>query len=456
MIHPALIGEAQALHERFVAAQPFKHLCIDGFFEPAHAEAALAEFPVFDPVYATNEFGEVGRKAVRTSLKDIGPFYRRLHEYLASPDFLGFISRVTGIPDLRPDPEYFGGGTHENLDGQDLDPHIDFNFDPRLKMHRRLNLLVYLNKEWDPAWGGCIDLHSNPRRPQEDKVTGFAPLFNRAVMFETNEVSWHGFQMIRLPADKAHLSRKCISIYLYTLERPPHEVVPSHGTFYVQRPLPAHWVEGFRLSAQDVSDVRGLLHRRDAWLTQYDRREVVRGAAPAVSPDAEGADLLQVMEPRGQHADGWVGEHYTASIRPRERLSHLVVDGWVPEQWADGLVLEFSLQGRVVDGVTLEPGLFTHVLPLAAGAHEERLLSLRSARQFSPADTGSGDTRRLSFILRGLRGVSDRTVRLPLSAHIRSGHVLTGQDLQLLRDTFARRDARLEAYHHSEVAPGAR
>ena len=60
------------------------------------------------------------------------------------------------------------------------------------------------------------------------------------MLFETNEYSWHGFPRIALPEDKRHLSRKSISIYLYTKDRPEGEIAPSHGTFYVQRPLPAN------------------------------------------------------------------------------------------------------------------------------------------------------------------------------------------------------------------------
>jgi Rps23 Pro-64 3,4-dihydroxylase Tpa1-like proline 4-hydroxylase len=107
----------------------------------------------------------------------------------------------------------------------------------RAAAHRRVNLLIYLNKDWDSDWGGDIELHSDPRHPQDNRISAYRVDFNRAVLFETNEHSWHGFPQIHLPeALRATHSRKCISIYLYTRERPVEEIAGEHGTFYVQRP----------------------------------------------------------------------------------------------------------------------------------------------------------------------------------------------------------------------------
>src|SRR5260370_715803 len=82
---------------------------------------------------------------------------------------------------------------------------------------------------------GALELHSNPRRPEENRVQAYNPTFNRAVLFETNERSWHGFPRVELPPAERHRSRKSVSIYLYTRERPAGEIAPVHGTFYVQR-----------------------------------------------------------------------------------------------------------------------------------------------------------------------------------------------------------------------------
>jgi hypothetical protein len=273
MISKSVMSKAAAYRAAFQAAKPFKHVSIDAFFDEAEAEAALREFPPFDREYARNEFGEYGGKAVVSDIRAISPFYARLYDYFLSREFLTAMSAITGIDDLRGDPTLYGGGTHENLNGQTLDVHVDYNFQIEGGFHRRANLLLYLNKEWDPAWGGAIELHSNPRRPELDEFEQFNVIFNRAVIFETNEYSWHGFRTIHLPEDRLHLSRKCLSIYLYTPDRPPEEIAGPHSTFYVQWPFPAKFAVGRVLSAADVVELRTGYARRDQQIAMYERVE---------------------------------------------------------------------------------------------------------------------------------------------------------------------------------------
>lgn len=260
----------------FTNDAPFKHVVIDGFLEKEFAEALLHEFPKFDEKLALNELGKVGGKAVNTNISQISPSYRRLFETLQSRTFLEFISHLTGIPDLILDPTLFGGGTHENIHGQELDPHVDFNYIDSQKLHRRLNLLIYLNKDWKMEWGGAIELHSNPRDIASNQIKSFNVLFNRAVIFETNEYSWHGFPKIDLPVEERHRSRKSISVYLYTKERPKNELAPSHSTFYVQRPLPLRFRPGYQLTPSDIMELQTLLEKRDSWIEQYQKQEPTR------------------------------------------------------------------------------------------------------------------------------------------------------------------------------------
>ena len=273
LIASPVLERAASIRSGFISAQPFKHACIEDFLEPRWAETLLQEFPVFDPKKAVNEFGKVGRKAVRTDMREISDHYREFFDYVNSQAFLDAMSQMTGIPDLRFDPEMYGGGTHENLEGQALDAHVDFNYDQQRQLHRRINLLIYLNKEWDISWGGAIQLHSDPRDWANDHVETFNCTFNRCVIFETNERSWHGFKRIKLPDEKRGLTRKCISIYLYTRERPPEEIVPVHGTFYVQDPLPGNFAPGHALSEADLQELGQLVSQRDDWLQFYQRME---------------------------------------------------------------------------------------------------------------------------------------------------------------------------------------
>jgi Rps23 Pro-64 3,4-dihydroxylase Tpa1-like proline 4-hydroxylase len=325
--------------EAFVNARPFKHNSIENFFEQSFAERLLAEFPSFDKKLAINELGDVGGKAVNTKIRQISPAYEELYALIGSSEFLNLASELTGIPDLVMDPLMYGGGTHENLHGQELDAHVDFNYDQTEKLHRRLNLIVYLNKEWQTSWGGAIEIHSNPRKPYENQIHAFDPIFNRAVMFETNEYSWHGFERINLPENKQHLSRKSISIYLYTKDRPKEEIAPPHGTFYVQRFLPKSIVQGHTLTADDVVELSNLLVKRDAMIEFYHKMELRKNA------EAQGHDyairelrnavrapitgyLRQTQAADGLSADDWVAPHVAISLEPTEPVSEIYIRGW--------------------------------------------------------------------------------------------------------------------------------
>lgn len=262
MISAGTRASETAVAGQFQSARPFRHLVADGFLEPAFAEELLANFPPFKEKHALNEAGEVGRKAVVEQIRSLGGAYRKLDALASSTDFLAMVSRLTGIPDLLYDPHYFGGGTHENRDGQELDAHVDFNRHPVEGWHRRLNLIVYLNHEWSAAWGGALELHSNPLSG-DDQIVTIEPLFNRCVVFETTGSSWHGFSRITLPPGREQLSRKSIALYFYTRDAPSGDLGETHSTIYVDRPLPEHIVAGRVLDEEDVAELRKLLARRD-------------------------------------------------------------------------------------------------------------------------------------------------------------------------------------------------
>lgn len=251
----------------FAAARPFRYVVMDDFFDEGAAARLLEQFPAFETGSARTESGTLGNKSTVEKIRAVGPEYAFLDDLVQSAPFLALVGRITGIPDLLYDPWYFGGGTHENRNTQDLDAHIDFNRHPIRHWDRRLNLIVYLNPEWEDAWGGSLELHSDPHSP-DDSVVTITPLFNRAVVFETTEHSWHAFPAIRLPPDKTALTRKSIALYFYSETRPADEVADTHSTIYVDRPLPDYFAPGRVLSEQDLHDLRILLIRRDQHVTR--------------------------------------------------------------------------------------------------------------------------------------------------------------------------------------------
>ncbi|HOX70271.1 MAG: 2OG-Fe(II) oxygenase [Dokdonella sp.] len=262
LLNPDVIRRSAEIAERFARREPFRHVVIEDFFSADYAHRLLADFPSFERGNARNEAGELGNKSTVERVRDLSTAYRDLDELIKSSGFLDLIGNLTGVDKLLYDPFYFGGGTHENREGQDLDPHVDFNRHPIENWHRRLNLIVYLNPEWDDAWGGSLELHSDPRA-RDNRIKLVNPLFNRAVIFETTESSWHGFRRIELPEDRKNLSRRSIALYFYTQDRPAEELADPHSTIYVDRALPAHFVAGKTLADVDVEELRTLLHRRD-------------------------------------------------------------------------------------------------------------------------------------------------------------------------------------------------
>ncbi len=216
-----------------LAAQPFRHVVIDPFLDPQFCQELIAQFPPFEAGDARNERGEPAGKSVIADIARLGRTYNRFDRLMHDSEFLSLIGRITGVPNLLYDEDYVGGGTHENRDGQELDSHVDFNFHP-LGWHRRLNLIVFLNPEWEEAWGGCLELLREPSADSGDACKDackiIVPLANRAVVFETTESSWHGFRVIRTPPGRG-ITRKSLAVYFYSHDRPAVEIVPPHGTY---------------------------------------------------------------------------------------------------------------------------------------------------------------------------------------------------------------------------------
>jgi Rps23 Pro-64 3,4-dihydroxylase Tpa1-like proline 4-hydroxylase len=405
--------------EAFITAAPFKHVMIENFLDPAFAEQLLTEFPSFDTARSTNESGKQGGKSVNTDIRNISPAYQRLYDFLGSRDFLDFASRLSGIPDLLLDPKMFGGGTHENLHGQELDAHVDFNYDESRQLHRRLNLIVYLNHDWQPEWGGAIEIHSNPRIPETNQIRAFDPLFNRCVMFETNEYSWHGFPKIQLPEDKRHLSRKSLSIYLYTTTRPVEETAPLHATFYVQRPLPARFAEGHSLTDDDVHELKRLLVRRDQWIELYQNMELRKNAEIAESSAYVDlltkrtrvpltGYLLQQGDNSGLFGDEWASSHVKLRLQTLEPLTSLKLRAYRPPH-APPARLRVSINGTVA-AETLATEYFELEIPAAHAASDTFDLQILCDSQAGWA-AQSGDDRDLAYVMIELRGIHTTAAR---------------------------------------------
>ena len=261
-VDPSVLGRVSELSRQFAAAEPFRHVVIDDFLTAAFAGRLLAEFPAFEKGNSVGDDGRPGGKSTLERIKSLGPSYRSLDLTIQSPEFLGFIGELTGIEAPLYDPFYLGGGTHENRHDQALQAHVDFNYHPSERWHRRLNLIVYLNPVWEEGWGGNLELYRDPYRDAGPMVR-VVPRMNRCVIFETTEKSWHAFDRITLPAGKTDLSRRSVALYFYSKDRPVEEVAGKHTTHYVDAQLPERLVEGYRLTGADVELLKGLIAHRD-------------------------------------------------------------------------------------------------------------------------------------------------------------------------------------------------
>ena len=221
------------LRAKVRSAIPFPSFCIDGFLDEGFAEQVLASFPSHEEaVKMGRSFSAVNEKG-KVQITDASKFsapVAELNKALAAAEFRELLSYVFDIPNLLEDNELVGGGIHQTGPRGLLDVHVDFNFIPERQLHRRLNILIYFNEGWKPEWGGNIELWD-----KEVKVChhSFLPTFNRCVVFETNEISYHGVTAVKCPEG---LSRKSFAAYYYTTEAPEGWDGTMHSTNFKARP----------------------------------------------------------------------------------------------------------------------------------------------------------------------------------------------------------------------------
>ena len=221
------------LKARFESASPFPFFVIDDFLDADFASEVAAAYPSFEQARDIGrEFSAVNekRKVQITDSADFAPPVARLHELLASSAFLSDLEYITGIPALLSDPLLRGGGMHISGSQGRLDVHVDFNYQPEDELHRRLNILVYLNPEWHEEWGGALELWDPELRRAHHTLV---PTFNRCVLFQTSETSYHGVTPIACPPDRARIS---FAGYYYTKEAPPGWDGRHHSTIFKARP----------------------------------------------------------------------------------------------------------------------------------------------------------------------------------------------------------------------------
>ncbi|HET6148295.1 MAG TPA: 2OG-Fe(II) oxygenase [Polyangia bacterium] len=226
-----LIKLAAERRESYEKAAPFPHIVLDDAFPPAILDRVLGEFPGPDAIDWKRFADGTGRKLATRHESQMGEATLAFLHDLNSSRFITFLEKLTGIDGLIPDPHLEGGGLHQIERGGYLKIHADFNRHERLGLDRRLNLLVYLNKDWQEEYGGHLELWSEDMSSCAKRVL---PIFNRCVLFSTTDFSYHGHpEKLTCPQG---WSRKSIALYYYSNGRPQSEISRAHSTLYQRRP----------------------------------------------------------------------------------------------------------------------------------------------------------------------------------------------------------------------------
>jgi Rps23 Pro-64 3,4-dihydroxylase Tpa1-like proline 4-hydroxylase len=226
-----IIPAADELAEAFRSASPFPHVVVDGMFPDQLLDDVLDEFPEPEAVPWQSFDSARELKLALADTEGMGPVTRNLLAELNGQVFIEYLEHLTGITGLVSDPHYLGGGLHQIRRTGYLKVHADFNRHERLKLDRRLNVLLYLNRDWPEEYGGHLELWDTDMAHCARKIS---PIFNRMVVFATTDFAYHGHpDPLRCPETRA---RRSLALYYYTNGRPASEVSSAHTTLFRARP----------------------------------------------------------------------------------------------------------------------------------------------------------------------------------------------------------------------------
>jgi Rps23 Pro-64 3,4-dihydroxylase Tpa1-like proline 4-hydroxylase len=227
--HMAWNDRLPELGKRYQSASPYPHIVLENFLDPEALNACIDEFNKLNETDGWINYKHYNEKKRGLNKLDILPeTIKETINELNSPEFLDFLSKLTGINGLMKDDYLEGGGIHQSGRGGFLNIHADFTVHPHHRnWQRRVNVLVYLNKEWKEDWGGKLELWDKKMKACEEKVL---PVFNRCVIFNTDADSYHGHpEPMTCPEDRF---RRSIALYYYTVEDKPFR----RATYYQARP----------------------------------------------------------------------------------------------------------------------------------------------------------------------------------------------------------------------------
>lgn len=208
-------------------ADPYPHCVIEDFLPEDLMNKLKDNFAGEDVISTEFNNGYQGKFKRQINPEDCNGEIVNIFRFFNSAGFISILSEITGIEKLMPDPFFVGGGFHETKTGGRLGVHSDFRINKEIGMERRINLIIYLNEEWEQSWGGELELWSKDMKKLVKKIT---PVFNRAVIFNTDDTSFHGHpEPLKCPSSK---SRRSIALYYYTSGEEVYNRVRDYNTNY--------------------------------------------------------------------------------------------------------------------------------------------------------------------------------------------------------------------------------
>jgi Rps23 Pro-64 3,4-dihydroxylase Tpa1-like proline 4-hydroxylase len=197
----------------FGKSGPFDHVVIDNFFQDEFARELACEFPSFDSEvwHQYDNPIEIKKACNNWNLFDKKTY--QAFSLLCSADFLSYLSRqIFNGQALHSDPGLNGGGWHIHKQGGKLNTHLDYSLHPKTQLQRKFNIIIYMNPKWIPSWGGALGFWDNKSTEKPgDLQKSVDCIFNRAVIFDTTQNSWHGLpEPVTCPDTE---TRKSIAVY---------------------------------------------------------------------------------------------------------------------------------------------------------------------------------------------------------------------------------------------------
>lgn len=210
MINFAALAEAARTYQD---AKPFKHFVVDGLLDFSWALALSGDFPDLDSPDWHRYQNPIENKLALSDWNKISARPYKTLSILNSPEFTALLSKLTGVSPLYADPGLNGGGLHVHGQGGKLNPHLDYSLHPKTGLQRRVNLLWYGTPGYRREWGGRLGLYGNASADAPGPLTKVIdPVFNRAVIFDTTQNSWHGL----VDPWKSEAPRQSLAVYYLT------------------------------------------------------------------------------------------------------------------------------------------------------------------------------------------------------------------------------------------------